>query len=78
MAEKKLKRTGLSSFALGAVALLACELPIILAAIGFGGLSAGAMALRPSQSVEIIAVALVAIGGLLLLLHFVRKRKSRE
>jgi acetyl-CoA carboxylase alpha subunit len=78
MVDKKLKRTGLSSVALGAIALLACELPIILAAIGFGGLSAGAMALRPSESVEILAITLVSIGGLLLLLHLLRKRKSGE
>ncbi|QJB69038.1 hypothetical protein [Parasphingorhabdus halotolerans] len=78
MNEKKLKRTGLSSLALGAMALLACELPVILAVIGFGGLSAGAKVLRPSQSIEILAIALVFIGSLLLSFHFIRKRKSED
>lgn len=77
MTKKKLKKTGLSSLAIAALALLACELPIILAVIGFGGLSASAMALRPSQFVEIIAIGLVLVGSLLLLIHFARKRKLK-
>lgn len=78
MVREKLKKTGLSGIGLGALAFLACELPIILAVSGLGGLSAGAMALRPPPFVEYIAIGLALIGGLFLTIHLVRKRKSKR
>ena len=67
----------MSGIALGALALLACELPIILVAIGLGGLSISAMALRPPPLVENIAIGLALIGSLFLTAHFILKRKPK-
>ena len=67
----------MSGIALGALALLACELPIILVAIGLGGLGTSAMALRPLPLVENIAIGLALIGSLFLTAHFILKRKPK-
>lgn len=50
---------------IGALAILACELPIILAALGFAGLSA--KALRPPPLIEKIAIVIAVFGALALL-----------
>lgn len=78
MTKTRLKRTGLASLALGALALLACELPLVLAVVGLGSLSAAAKTLEPTQSIELMALVLVCFGSILLLLHLVRTRKSQE
>ncbi|MEE9315116.1 MAG: hypothetical protein V3V02_10750 [Rhizobiaceae bacterium] len=72
--DKKLKRSGMTGIAIGVLALLVCELPIILAVIGFGGLSAGALAFRPPPIVELIAVILFILGVLVLLTPMVRRK----
>ncbi len=80
--DKKLKRRGVTGIAIGILAIVACELPIILAVIGLGGLSAGAMALRPPAFVELIAGVLFVIGASMLLYllakRLLRRRKARQ
>ena len=69
---KQLKRAGTVGIAIGGLAILVCELPIILAVLGLGGLSAGAMALhRPI--IEIVAIIIAIVGAGLLLFVFVRR-----
>lgn len=69
---KQLKRAGTVGIAIGALAILVCELPIILAVLGLGGLSAGAMALhRPI--IEIVAINIAIVGAVLLLFVLVRR-----
>ena len=70
---EQLKRTGIVGIAIGALAVLACELPIILAVLGLGGLSAGAMALRPPPIIEIVAIIIAIVGAVLLLFVPVRR-----
>lgn len=69
-----LRRTGVLGIALGALALIACELPVILAVVGLGGLSAGAMAMRPSAAVEVAGIVLATIGVALLIVRALRRR----
>ncbi|MCH7806199.1 MAG: hypothetical protein IH995_03540 [Proteobacteria bacterium] len=74
---KQLKRTGTFGIAIGALAILVCELPIILAVLGLGGLSAGAMALlRPIIEIfaiiEIFSIIIAIVGAVLLLFVLVR------
>ncbi len=76
--DKKLKRRGVTGIAVGIVALVACELPIILAVVGLGGLSAGAMAFRPPAIVELIAVILFVIGAGILLFLLARRVRRRQ
>ncbi len=81
LSDKKLKRGGMTGIAIGVLALLACELPIIFAVIGLGGLSASALTFRPPPIVELIAIILFILGALALIIPFVRrklkKRKTR-
>lgn len=80
--DRKLKRGGIAGVAIGALALIACELPIFLAVVGLGGLSAKATAFRPPEIVEVIAIVLSVIGaGTLLFLlarRILRHRKARQ
>lgn len=69
----RFKRTGCTGLAIGGLAIIACELPILLAALGLGGLSAGALAFRPPPIVEKVAVIIGLLGAVLLVIHFVRK-----
>ena len=76
--DKTLKRGGLSGIVIGVLALVACELPIILAFAGLGGLSAGATALRPPPFVELIASALFVIGVFVLSFLFLKRIRDRR
>lgn len=71
--EMKLRRVGSRGIVIGAVAVVACELPTILAAIGLGGLSAGAAWLQPPPVVEIIALALAAFGAIILAIGIAKR-----
>ena len=70
--DKQLKSTGTVGIAIGALAILVCELPIILTVLGLGGLSAGAMALR-WPIIEIFAIIIAIVGAVLLLFVLVRR-----
>lgn len=74
----RIKRTGWSGLIAGGFAVLACELPIFLAALGLGGLSAGAIALRPPQFVETIAIIAALLGAFCLIAIFVVRRVQRH
>lgn len=80
--DKKLKRGGVTGITIGLLALIACELPIILAVVGLGGLSAGAIAFRPPEIVEVIAIILFVVGaGMLLFLlarQMLKHRKAKQ
>lgn len=69
----RIRRTSWSGVFVGGLLLLACELPMLLAALGLGALSAGAIALQPSSNVEIAALS-VAVIGVLALFVFRRTR----
>ena len=62
-----LRRTGLAGIALGTLALFACEVPIILAFVGLGGLGAGTAAFAPSSLFETGGIVLAILGGTLLM-----------
>lgn len=76
--DTKLRRTGIASVAAGVLALLACEIPIILAVLGLGGLSAGAAALRPPPMVELAAIVVMVAGTLLLAVVLARRLRRRR
>ena len=77
--DKGLRRTGIVGIALGVMAILACELPVILALIGLGGLSSAALTFRPPVLVEIAAILLAVMGaGLLIVLAVWRLRSRRN
>lgn len=71
--DRTLKRTGLTGIGLGALALIACELPLILAVVGLGSLGASAATFRPSQAVEIAAIGISILGGVTMILVYVRR-----
>jgi protein-S-isoprenylcysteine O-methyltransferase Ste14 len=77
--DNKLRKTGVTGIAMGVLALLACELPIILALAGMGALSMSASAFKPPIWIELIGIT-TAIAGLLLLsilaIRIWRKRGS--
>ena len=68
---KQLIRTGIVGMAIGGLAILVCELPMILAVLGLGGF-AGAMALR-WPIIEIVAIIIAIVGAGLLLFVLVRR-----
>ena len=77
--DKRLRRTGIAGIALGIMAILACELPVILALIGVGGLSAAALAFRPPFLVEVAGIPLAVMGaGLLIVFAVWRFWSSRN
>ena len=72
--KKYIKRSSISGIAIGIMALLACEIPFVLAFIGLGGLSASAYAFRPGPLVEMIAIGLVVTGIIALIVVRFLKR----
>ena len=68
-----MRRAGLIGIALGGLAVLACELPLILAAIGLGGLSAIATKLQPPLAVEIAAIGFLVLGVAVLVIVTARR-----
>lgn len=78
-AERRAKQTGVAGVLVGMATLVACELPILLALVGFGGLSAGASALKPAPWLELFG-AVAGLAGLSVLLgllvrHFLGTRR---
>lgn len=78
--KKLVKRGGITSIVIGAIAILACELPIILALIGLGGYSASAMIFRPTPIVQIVGILLfvVGVGALITHRHMRNKQTKKE
>lgn len=75
---KGVRRTGVAGIAFGLMALLACELPFILALVGLGGLSAAAAAFRPPAVVEVVGIVIGGIGALMLITLGLRHLWSRK
>jgi len=73
--DKQLRSAGFSGLALGALALMACELPVIMAIVGVGGLGVGGAALRPPPIVEIVGGAAAGMGVVLLVIALVRRTR---
>jgi len=79
--EKKLSKSGLGGIGLGIFALIACELPLILAMVGLGTLSAAANALSPPFWLEVIGLISALLGfillfGLLIRYMILKNRKA--
>ncbi|MGI9294530.1 MAG: hypothetical protein ACR2PS_11165 [Pseudomonadales bacterium] len=72
--DKKLKTGGFSGIALGVLALLACEIPVILTILGMGTLATGAHLIKPPFWMEILGISMAAAGTLALVIFFVRRR----
>lgn len=75
---QKLRRTSAAGIFLGIAALIACELPIILALIGFGALSAAATALQPPFWMEVLAFVGLLLGIAVLVGSTIRQRRVRN
>lgn len=73
-----IKRTGVAGIVLGVMALFACEVPIILAFVGIGGLGAGTAAFAPTSLLEIGGMVLAVLGGTLLMVFKLRRMRSRR
>jgi len=70
---KGLRRTSIAGVLFGLTMLLLCELPIVLAVIGLGGLSAAAATVRPPFMLEMAGVLVGAIGAMVLIGFVVRR-----
>ncbi len=66
------RRVGWISIAGGAIALLACEIPLVVALAGFGG----AVAFNVPLAVEIAGGVAVLAGIVSLSVHMARRRKK--
>ena len=71
------RRGGIAGIALGILALVVCELPIILTLVGFGSLGAAVSSLKPHFYVELAGVIVVVTGLLLLFISAIRSRRSQ-
>lgn len=70
-----MRHAGVTGIATGAACLLVCELPVLLAMIGLGGLGAWFAYLQPSPIIEAGASVLIFAGAILYLVW--RRRASR-
>ncbi len=76
---KGLRRSSKAGIFAGAAALIACELPLLLAFIGLGGLSSAAVVLRPPPWMEALAVLAITVGVVVLISLAIRRRRvTRE
>lgn len=66
LTDRKLKRGGLTGLVVGALALLVCELPIVLAMVGFGTVAGVLHSRTLILWVEGIGLVSAAIGLMLL------------
>lgn len=71
------KKGGITGIVVGLLALLACELPILLALVGIGGLGATAATFSPTPLMEGISILLLLIGlGTMITLKMRRKNED--
>ena len=63
---KRMKRFGTTGIAIGVLSVLACELPIVLAVVGLGGLSSAASVFSLPPMIEMIGITLGLLGFLLI------------
>jgi len=69
-----LPRTGLAGLVIGGLAILACELPVLLVLRGVGG--AAAAGLPPM--VETVGSVTAAVGLMLMGVHYVRRHTTKD
>jgi len=62
-----MKRLGITGVAVGVLSLLACELPLVLALVGLGGLSSAASAFFLPPVAEMIGIVIGVLGLFLIL-----------
>lgn len=73
-----LKRSGLAGLVLAAIAIIACELPIIVAFVGLGALSPTMANFRPTALMQGVGVALITAAiGVLIMLRLCGRRENR-
>ena len=72
-ANKSLRRTGIAGLILSALAIIACELPLLVALIGVGGSSASLAAFKPTAAVETAGIVAGAAAAMLLLATALRR-----
>jgi hypothetical protein len=70
---KRVKRLGSTGIVIGTLSVLACELPIVLALVGLGGLSSAALVFSLPPMIEMIGITL-GLLGLLLMVGFLTYR----
>jgi len=70
-----MRRTSITGIALGLAALIACELPILLALIGLGSLGAAASILQPPFWIEVASAIVILLGILVLVGLAIRHRR---
>ena len=63
---KRVKRLGSTGIVIGTLSVLACELPIVLALVGLGGLSSAASVFSLPSMIEMIGITLGLLGLLLM------------
>ena len=74
--EKKMRQLGTTGISLGFVALVICELPVVLPLIGLGTI--GASALMPTFWIEVIGITSTVVGFLTLSVLMFRYRRNRH
>ena len=74
--DRRLRHTGLAGIGIGLLTLLACELPIILALAGLGGLSSFVSIFKPGSTLELVGLA-IGTSGILLVTFIALKRISK-
>ena len=63
---RRLRNLGATGIAIGTLSILACELPLMLALLGLGGLSSAASIFALPPTVEMIGITTGLLGLLLL------------
>ncbi|MFT6045406.1 MAG: hypothetical protein ACI9WC_001106 [Arenicella sp.] len=74
---KAVKRLGTSSIAIGVFSILACELPIVLALVGLGGLSSAASVFTMPPLIEVTGITIGVFGLLLVIALLIYRVVSR-
>ena len=75
---ERLRNAGLTGITLGILALIACELPLILVLFGLSGLGAGAWAFELAPLVENVGFVAGGLGMAFLMAHTVRRMWNRR
>jgi len=76
--DTNIEKTSITGIVIGIGTLIACELPILLVALGFGSLATAASALKPPPWAEALAIVLVVAAFLVLLYTFSKRLWQRR
>jgi hypothetical protein len=74
---RSVKLLGTTGIAIGVLSILACELPIVFALVGLGGLSSAASIFSLPPLVELIGITLGLLGLLLVVGLFIYRAISK-